>query len=101
MCGTFLAYTCGMAIIICSLNEHYFADCVDNSKGTLEHSMVDLPGSLQSKRIEGGRSVHSFVLPSFVRSSVPRSLERIEKRNAAVPDLQFGGDGWLPHGMVG
>ena len=103
-CGTFLADTCGMVIIICSL-EHYFADCVDNSKGTLEHSMVDLPGSLQAKRIEGGRSVHSFVLPSFVRSrlvrSLARSLERIEKRNAAVPDLQFGGDGWLPHGMVG
>ena len=70
-------------------------------KGTLEHSMIDLPGSLQAKRIEGGRSVRSFVLPSFVPSSVPRSLERIEKRNAAVPDLQFGGDGWLPHGMVG
>ena len=29
-CGTFLADTCGVAIIICSLNEHYFSDCVDN-----------------------------------------------------------------------
>ena len=36
--------------------------------------MVDLPGSLQAKRIEGGRSVRSFVLPSFVRSWLVRSL---------------------------
>ena len=73
-CGTFLADTCGMVIIICSL-EHYFADCVDNSKGTLEHSMVDLSGSLQAKRIEGGRSVRSFfLLSSVVVGSLARSL---------------------------
>ena len=54
-------------------------------KGTLEHSMIDLPGSLQAKRIEGGRSVRSFVL----LSSVARFLARWSGLKSGMPLCQI------------